>query len=74
MRVYEVVNSDIRLYAPLVEPGGYLVMDDAAAFLPGTFWKGFEGVARACMVLPSMGFTNVLNIGHNCIFCKDRAS
>jgi hypothetical protein len=25
-------------------------------------------VAQACRVLPALGFENVINIGHNCIF------
>jgi hypothetical protein len=44
-------------------------MDDAAYGLPGTrFWKGYETVARACELLPGLGFTNVLNVGHNRVF------
>jgi hypothetical protein len=68
---YKGAASDIRLYAPKVVPGGWLVMDDAAFDLPGTaFWKGYETVARACKLLPGLGFTNVLNVGHNRIFEK----
>lgn len=67
---YESVKSDIHWYAPLVVPGGYLVMDDAAHFLPGeTFHKGYESVSRACDdFVPGMGFANVLNVGHNRVF------
>lgn len=62
-------SADIEYYAPKVVPGGWLVMDDAAFDLPGTtFWKGFEPVARACRSLPNLGFKNVLNVGHNCVF------
>jgi hypothetical protein len=68
---YEGAASDIRIYAPKVLPGGWLVMDDAAFDLPGTsFWKGYETVARACELLPGLGFTNVLNVGHNRVFEK----
>ena len=68
---YDGAANDIRLYAPKVVAGGWLVMDDAAFDLPGTtFWKGYETVARACALLPSLGFTNVLNVGHNRIFEK----
>lgn len=67
---YESVKSDVRWYAPLVVPGGYLVMDDAAYFLPGgTFHKGYESVSRACdECVPPLGFDNVLNVGHNRVF------
>jgi Methyltransferase domain len=69
---YEGAESDIRIYAPKVVPGGWLVMDDAAFDLPGTsFWKGYETVARACKMLPGLGFTNVLNVGHNRVFEKN---
>jgi hypothetical protein len=44
-------------------------MDDAAYDQPGTtFWKGYETVARACHLLPALGFRNVLNVGHNRVF------
>jgi hypothetical protein len=65
------VRSDIDTYAPLVEGGGYLVMDDASFFLPGTgFFKGVEGVSRACEEIPTYGFVNVLNVGHNRVYRK----
>ena len=66
---YAGVVADIEHYAPLVAPGGWLVMDDASFDQPGTvFWKGYDSVARACQLLPSFGFKNVLNIGHNRVF------
>lgn len=65
---YEGASADIRHYAPLVPSGGWLIMDDAAADLPGSFWKGYETVTRACRLLPDLGFKNVLNIGHNRVF------
>jgi hypothetical protein len=66
---YDGACADIRNFAPKVSLGGYLVMDDASFGLPGTaFWKGYETVYRACLLLPEMGFTNVLNVGHNRVF------
>lgn len=66
---FEGARGDLLTYGPAVVPGGYLVVDDAAWDLPGSsFFKGFEAVARACRVLPDLGFVNVLNIGHNRIF------
>ncbi len=66
---YAGAAADILHYAPKVVPGGWLVMDDAAFDQPGTsFWKGYETVARACQLLPGLGFRNVINIGHNRVF------
>jgi hypothetical protein len=70
---YDGAESDVKCFAPKVVTGGWLVMDDAAFDLPGTtFWKGYETVARACALLPGLGFTNVLNVGHNRVFEKTR--
>lgn len=63
--------SDIEHYAPLVEEGGYLVMDDASFFLPGNgFYKGVESVSQACEAIQTYGFVNVLNVGHNRLYRK----
>lgn len=68
---FKGATADIKNYAPLIEPNGFLVMDDASYYLPGgAFWKGHETVSRACEIIPSLGFTNVLNIGHNRIYKK----
>ncbi|MFQ5954277.1 MAG: class I SAM-dependent methyltransferase [Kiloniellales bacterium] len=69
---FEVVSSDIANYAPLVVPGGYLVMDDAACELPGeTFWKGVADVSRAARAIPALGFDNLLNVGHNRLYRRN---
>ncbi len=66
---YSGASADIRNYAPKIVTGGWLVMDDAAFDQPGTsFWKGYETVARACLLLPALGFKNVINVGHNRVF------
>jgi len=66
---YAGASADVMNYASKVLPGGWLVMDDAAYDQPGTtFWKGYETVARACHLLPALGFRNVLNVGHNRVF------
>ena len=62
------VRADIANFAHRLRPGGFLVLDDAALFLEGGFWKGFEGPSRAAEDLPAMGFRNVLNVGHNRVF------
>jgi len=70
---YEGALADIEQYAPKIVPGGWLVMDDASFDQLGTvFWKGYASVARACHRLPELGFKNVLTIGHNRVFQKQR--
>lgn len=66
---YEGALFDIRTYGPKVLPGGFLVIDDGGWFLPGdSFFKGFETVSRACEAVPSLGFSNVWNVGHNRVY------
>jgi Methyltransferase domain len=66
---YEGARHDFRTFGPKVIPGGWLIADDAGVDLPGSaFWKGHEAVSRAAAELPSLGFKNILNVGHNRIF------
>jgi SAM-dependent methyltransferase len=67
---YEAAAADIEFYSRLVAPGGHLVVDDAAALLPGTaFFKGYESVSRAAADrIDLTRFRNVLNVGHNRVF------
>jgi hypothetical protein len=66
---FEGARHDFRTYGPKVVPGGWLVADDAGCDLPGTtFWKGHAAVTAAAAELPAMGFTNVLNVGHNRVY------
>jgi cephalosporin hydroxylase len=46
---YDVVKSDIEHYAPLVKPGGYLVIDDCNNQLdmPDGYFRGIESVSKA---------------------------
>lgn len=68
---FEGAAHDFKTFAPMVSLGGWLVADDAGFGLPGTsFWKGHEAVSRAAEILPSLGFRNILNVGHNRIFEK----
>ncbi len=70
---YEGARHDFTHFGPKVVPGGWLVADDAGADLPGTvFWKGFDTVTRAAGELPGLGFTNVLNVGHNRVYERTR--
>lgn len=66
---YEGALHDFKTFGAMVVPRGWLVADDASADLPGTkFWKGHEAVSRAVKIVPSLGFKNVLNVGHNRVF------
>lgn len=67
---YEAARFDIATYAPLVLPGGFVVVDDGASFLPGRgYFKGMKSVSRACRVLEeSPEWHNVLNVGHDRVF------
>lgn len=62
---------DFQVFGSKVVKGGWLVADDAGCALPGTrFWKGHEAVSRAVEILPTLGFKNVFNVGHNRVFEK----
>ncbi len=66
---YEGALHDFKTFAAKIPVGGWLVADDAGGDLPGTtFWKGHAAVTRAVQIVPSLGFKNVLNVGHNRIF------
>jgi hypothetical protein len=66
---YQGALHDFVTFGPKVAPGGWLVADDAGQDLSGSaFWKGHEAVTRAAQVLPSLGFRNVLNVGHNRVY------
>jgi hypothetical protein len=60
---------DFKVYGSRVLVGGFLIADDAGCSVPGTtFWKGHKSVATAAETLPSLGFRNILNVGHNRIY------
>ncbi len=66
---YKVCKEDIGNYAKLIKPHGYLVMDDASNFNPGTkFFKGIIEVSRACEEIDPKVFKNILNVGHNRVY------
>jgi hypothetical protein len=68
---FEVARHDILTYGPLIKKGGLLIMDDASCNLPGEgYCKGHAAVSNASAIVPSLGFTNILNIGHNRVYCR----
>ena len=69
---YEEVMDDLMFYSQRVAAGGYLVLDDASFYEPGSeFWKGIESVSRAVRDWEGRGFRNALNIGHNRIMQRE---
>ena len=65
-------RHDFATFGPKVVPGGWLIADDAGCNLPGTaFWKGHAAVSEAVRDLPALGFTNVLNVGHNRVYQRN---
>ncbi|WP_316832713.1 class I SAM-dependent methyltransferase [Pedobacter aquatilis] len=68
---YDTVIKDIKNYTPFIKNGGFLIMDDASNNIPGTaFWKGHQQVSDAAEIIPTLGFVNVMNVGHNRIYKK----
>jgi hypothetical protein len=66
---YEEVQHDIAYYGSRVKQGGFMVLDDASSFQPGTrFFRGHESVSRAAEELDAATWHNVLNVGHNRIY------
>ncbi|HTN19583.1 MAG TPA: class I SAM-dependent methyltransferase [Pelobium sp.] len=66
---YKVCKEDLDNYAKLIKPNGYLVMDDASNFNPGTkFFKGILEVSKACEEIDATVFKNILNVGHNRVY------
>ena len=67
----EGAMHDVRSFAPKVSLGGMLVMDDASLSLEMDLpYRGRPGPSKAAELLPSLGFRNILNVGHNRIFQK----
>lgn len=50
----EVVDSDIIHYSPLVKKGGYMIIDDSANNISGSYWGEFWGVQAVSDVVDSM--------------------
>ncbi|MBU1373834.1 MAG: class I SAM-dependent methyltransferase [Bacteroidetes bacterium] len=68
---YEIAKQDIENYTPLLNKGGFMVLDDSSYFSPGSkFFKGIESCSKAAEEIDPSKFKNVLNIGHNRVFQK----
>lgn len=77
---FDVVVDDLETYvnSPILKPGGYVVIDDAANDLDipddliPTNFKGLQDVTDALLAcaLQSRGFKHVAAVGHNRIFKK----
>lgn len=65
-------RHDFTIFGPKIVPGGWLIADDAGCDLPGSaFWKGHAAVSEAVRDLPALGFSNVLNVGHNRVYQRN---
>jgi len=71
---YDVVCKDIVNYIPMLNVGGYLVMDDASLFLKNPFGRflGHEDVARAIRdkIDSDTRLTHMYAVGHNRVWKK----
>lgn len=50
----DVVTSDIVNYSPLVKKGGYMIIDDSANNIIGTYWGEFWGIQEVSDVVDSI--------------------
>jgi hypothetical protein len=75
---YETCKSDILNYAPLIKPGGYLVIDDCANRFshPFGYFAGIDSVSKAVdELLPPFGdalpgFEHLFAVVHNRVWKK----
>jgi hypothetical protein len=69
---YEYVVQDLHNYKPLVCPGGYLVMDDAATDRNTNQWPGHADVGRAVneYLDTDSRFKFLLSVGHIKLYRK----
>lgn len=68
---YTIAKQDMENYAPLLNKGGLMVLDDASYFSPGSkFFKGIASCSKVADEIDPSKFKNVLNIGHNRVFQK----
>nr|MBC7611995.1 class I SAM-dependent methyltransferase [Pseudopedobacter sp.] len=66
---YKIAKEDIENYTPLLNNGGFMVLDDSSYFSPGSkFFKGIESCSKAAEEVDLNKFKNVLNIGHNRVY------
>lgn len=71
---YEVVCADIDNYLPMLNPGGYLVMDDASLLLENPYGR-FLGHSDVCRAIKDkidgrLDMTHLLAVGHNRVWLK----
>ena len=67
---YADVLSDLSHYTPMVKPGGYLVIDDAACNT-NQFFGVFQGIADVCRAVEDWGgadFEFQFNVVHNMVY------
>jgi hypothetical protein len=71
---YEVAKGDFLNCSEILNPGGKIVLDDSSlytAYRPPLYaTAGHPGPSRLAMEIPSLGFQEVLCVGHNRVFQK----
>lgn len=71
---YEIAKGDFLNCSKILNPGGKIVLDDSAlytAYRPPLYaTAGHPGPSRLAMEIPSLGFQEVLRVGHNRVFLK----
>lgn len=71
---YETARQDFLNCSRCLAPGGKVVLDDSALGTPFTpplyATAGHPGPSRLAEELPSLGFSEVLQVGHNRVFQK----
>lgn len=69
---YEIAKKDFLNCSKILSPGGHIVLDDSALYTPYRpplfATAGHPGPSRLAMELPSLGFREVLCVGHNRVF------
>lgn len=71
--VYSDVKLDITFYLPMLNIGGFLIMDDASARIPAIYgWPGWDDVARAIeeTLDTCQKVNHIYAVGHNRVWEK----
>jgi len=66
--VYSDVKIDVSFYLPMLNVGGFLIMDDASARIPNIYgWPGWDDVARAIeeTLDTCQKVNHIYAVGHN---------
>ena len=72
---YEVAKSDFSECCKILSPRGIIVLDDSGLFTqyqaPLFSTRGHVGPSKLAQEISSLGFHEVLQVGHNRVFQKN---